>query len=65
MEKGQEAVKARKTILVIDSSAIGYNRGWERFLQVMFQGIEQIQTRKKHWGPIRDFYRIIGWCLWN
>jgi hypothetical protein len=41
------------------------NHGWERFLQILFPGIKEIQFKKKYWGPKRDFLRVIGWYLWR
>jgi hypothetical protein len=51
------------SICVIHPLALGHNRGWQRFLEIMFTGIEQIETRKEHWAPIRDFHRIVCWIL--
>lgn len=63
MAKRETVKKGTKVIMEIDPVAPGSNSGWQRFLEVMFPGIEQIQPKKKLWAPIRDFLRIIAWGL--
>ena len=57
----KESAAGQTKVLVINNQI----HEWERFLQVFFPGIEQIQFKKKYWGPKRDFLRVIGWYLWN
>jgi hypothetical protein len=64
MSEDQKVIEENPdSILVNHPLAFGHNKGWQRFLEIMFPGIEQIQTRKEHWWFVRDFHRIVGWIL--
>lgn len=57
------AARVKEPFFKIDPSACSSNNGWQRFLEIMFPGIEQIDLTNPRWRPVNDFLRIIGWLM--